>query len=310
VDMSRKLSRRDALGAGALAASVGLAGCLDALSGPSPTEQVREHEDALDRFSDVAVAVEEGYRTAATYVRDGGGVVGIPFVNPEVTELRPEQPGAVLYGLTESGQYEPFGLKWFAPTDDHDSPPTLFGTEFSGPHEGVAGLVPEHYALHVWLFRDNPDGLFATYNTDIDPPSLVDEVETVRTALSDYLVGREAEQNGYRNTEQCVSTGDGGYGVAFVREDTDWTGGTEPGTPPILLYGLTRSWTYQLLGAEWYVPAADADEAPTLFGQRFHEPAEGHSPETEQPSHYGLHAWLFGANPRGMFAPLNPAVSC
>ena len=308
--MADKLSRRDALGAGALAASVGLAGCLDAFSGPSPSEQVREHEDELDRFSDVGVAIEEGYRTAATYVRGDEGVAGIPFVKPDVTELRPEQPGAVLYGLTDAGQYEPFGLKWFASTEDYDSPPTLFGTEFSGPHEGMAGLVPEHYALHVWLFRDNPNGLFATYNPAVDPPALVDEVGAVREALSDYVTGREAEQLEYTNTEKCISTGDGGYGVVFVREGTDGSGGTDPEAPPILLYGLTRSWTYQLLGAEWYVPAADTEEPPTLFGQRFHDPADGHSPETDQPSHYGLHAWLFDANPQGMFAPLNPTVTC
>jgi len=308
--MTRRFSRRALLGSGAVAVSAGLTGCLDALSPPSPAEQLREHEESLARFSDVVTAIDEGYQTAGTYVRTDDGVLGIPFVNTDVRELDPEQPQAILYGLTAAGQYEPLGLKWFAPTEGQDGPPSLFGRELSGPYESETALIPEHYALHAWLFRENPDGLFARYNAAVDPPELVDRIEPVRATLDEYAVGSEVDGNGYTNTEKCIATGDGGYGVPFVRDGTDDTGGTDPEKPPVLLYRLTQAWTYQLVGAEWYVPVSEADEPPTLFGQRFHEPADGHSPKTDQPRHYGLHAWFFRANPRGMFTPLNPTLSC
>jgi len=305
-----RYSRRNLLRCGALAASAGAVGCLDAVSPRSPTERVRRHEDALARLGDVATAIDEEYRTAGTYVQTDEGVLGIPFVNADVEDLDPVRPQAVLYGLTETGEYEPLGLKWFVPAEGWDSPPSLFGREFGGPYENETALVPEHYALHVWLFQENPDGLFARYNAAVNPPGLVDEIAPVRTTLAEYSVGSNVAGNGYTNTEKCIATADGGYGVAFVRDGTDGTGGTDPEQPPILLYRLTQNWTYQLMGAEWYVPVSEVKEPPTLFGQSFHGPTDGHSSKTDQPDHYGLHAWFFHANPRGMFTPLNPTVSC
>jgi hypothetical protein len=310
--MTRRISRRAVLGAGAVAASVGVAGCsgVGSLVGQSPEEQVRDYESALERFTDVRTAIAEGYRTTGTYITGTDGALGVPFVNVGVSDLDPERPQAVLYTLTEDATYEAVGLKWFVPAEDRSSPPSLFGKTFSGPHTSDTSIIPEHYALHVWLYRENPDGLFARYNPALDPPDLVGRIAPVREALSEFIVGSTAVENGYTNTEMCIATGDGGYGVAFVRDGTDGSGGTDAETPPVLLYRLTENWTYQLMGAEWYVPAGETDDPPTLFGRPFHEPSTGHSPKTNQPEHYGLHAWLFRANPRGMFEPFNPTVSC
>lgn len=308
--MARRLSRREVLQAGSLAATAGVAGCsaVDSLLGPSPEEQVRNHESELQRFTDVTTALRGGYQTTGAYVRGDDGALGVPFVNPRVEDLDPETPHAVLYNLTEDGGYEAVGLKWFVAAEGRDGPPSLFGTEFSGPYPSEGTLVPEHYALHVWLFEENSAGLFARYNAAVEPPAFVDQIAPVRETLSALMVG--AEDQGYTNTDYCAGTGDGGYGYAFVRDGTDGSGGTDPQNPPILLYRFTSTWTPRLMGAEWYVPADEVDSAPTMFGRTFHGPMERHNPETNQPEHYGLHAWLFHANPRGMFAKLNPTVSC
>ncbi|MBM3520056.1 MAG: hypothetical protein FJX63_04685, partial [Alphaproteobacteria bacterium] len=56
---------------------------------------------------------------------------------------------------------------------------------------------------------------------------------------------------------------------------------------------------------------AVAKEHPTLFGQKFQGPMEGHEPLIPQMfHHYDLHAWLFRDNPEGMFSPTNPNVTC
>jgi len=308
--MTRWFSRRAVLRCGLLSASAGIAGCLDAVSPPSPAEQLQQHRSALDRLADVRTAIDEGYRTTGTYVRTEDEALGIPFLNRSVEGLDPERPQVVLYDLTQGGQYEPLGLKWFVPTEGRDGPPSLFGRSFDGPYAGETALIPEHYALHAWVFRENPDGLFARYNAAVDPPALVDTITPVREALAEYLVGNDIAGSGYTNTEMCIATDNGGYGVPFVRDRTDGAGGTDPKRPPILLYRVTQSWTYRLMGAEWYVPVSEVDEPPTLFGQPFHEPRDGHSSKTGQPDHYGLHAWFFHANPLGMFTPLNPTISC
>jgi hypothetical protein len=141
----------------------------------------------------------------------------------------------------------------------------------------------------------------------VEPPSFIDELETAWEALTPYYSGADAEENGYTNTEKCISTDDGAYGVPFV--NTDYAG-TDLQKPGILTYRLTSSWTYNLMSAEWYVPADSTDSPPSMFGKAFRGPMDGHSPESEQPAHYGLHVWLFNANPNGMFARYNPTINC
>jgi hypothetical protein len=50
------------------------------------------------------------------------------------------------------------------------SAPVLFGQTFDGPMAGHAPDMPWHYDLRVWLWRDNPDGLFAMWNPNVVCP--------------------------------------------------------------------------------------------------------------------------------------------
>ena len=67
-----------------------------------------------------------------------------------------------------------------------------------------------------------------------------------------------------------------------------------------------------VVAVEWLVPhTPDTKEAPTLFGQKFMGPMEGHEPLIPKEFvHYDLHAWLFKDNPLGMFEATNPKVNC
>jgi len=71
--------------------------------------------------------------------------------------------------------YEPAGDKlrlvaaeWFIPlATGVKERPQLFGRPFDGPMEGHHPLMPtelHHYDLHVWLYRDNPNGMFTQLN--------------------------------------------------------------------------------------------------------------------------------------------------
>ncbi len=52
----------------------------------------------------------------------------------------------------------------------HTSPPVFLNTEFNkmvdDPETEVdeAHMFAPHYDLHVWLYRDNPNGVFEQYN--------------------------------------------------------------------------------------------------------------------------------------------------
>lgn len=82
----------------------------------------------------------------------------------------------------------------------------------------------------------------------------------------------------------------------------------DPSRPEILLYAPRANGRLELVGIEYFVPAASVTTTPTLFGRTFGGPMAGHNPS--MPVHYELHAWLWAANPAGLFAPFNPNVSC
>ena len=81
--------------------------------------------------------------------------------------------------------------------------------------------------------------------------------------------------------------------------------------PQILLYAPVGN-KLELVGAEWFIPLATGVKGrPSVLGQAFDGPMEGHPP-TQPPDlhHYDLHVWLFKRNPAGLFAQFNPDVKC
>ncbi|MCA1639594.1 MAG: hypothetical protein LC768_14895 [Acidobacteria bacterium] len=48
--------------------------------------------------------------------------------------------------------------------------PSLFGRSFNGPMPGHGPGEPVHYDLHVWAWRNNPNGMFAQFNPKLSCP--------------------------------------------------------------------------------------------------------------------------------------------
>jgi hypothetical protein len=146
------------------------------------------------------------------------------------------------------------------------------------------------------------------------------ELEALRQALSKYQDYQAAVRDLYLSTVGCVHySGEkieghmeypkGAMGIHFV--NLTISGPPDPMRPNVLIYEPVGD-ELQLVGVEWLVPLTpDVKERPTLFGQSFQGPMQGHFPliPTEF-VHYDLHAWLFKDNPEGMFSPTNPAVTC
>ena len=87
-------------------------------------------------------------------------------------------------------------------------------------------------------------------------------------------------------------------------------GPPDPLKPNVLVYEPQADGKLRLVAAEWLVPLAVAKERPSLFGQPFQGPMEGHEPLIPREFlHYDLHAWLV-ENPEGTFSPTNPNVNC
>jgi hypothetical protein len=83
----------------------------------------------------------------------------------------------LLYLPTADGKLRLIGVEYFVAAADQEPPidnadtPHLFGRAFDGPMEGHGPGQPYHYDLHVWLWADNPAGLFAPFNPSLACPS-------------------------------------------------------------------------------------------------------------------------------------------
>ncbi|HEY7530244.1 MAG TPA: hypothetical protein VIC56_06170 [Gemmatimonadota bacterium] len=151
---------------------------------PAELEDVRA---ALDKYRDWTVAVHDGYFSSVgcvTYPAAGGagrvpyvaGGMGVHFLNPASigSELDPARPQILIYEPTGDG-LRLAAAEWFVPlATGVTARPALFGRDFDGPMEGHHPLMPgelHHYDLHVWLWKENPAGVFSPTNPALRCPA-------------------------------------------------------------------------------------------------------------------------------------------
>ena len=141
------------------------------------------------------------------------------------------------------------------------------------------------------------------------------ELAQVRQATAKYHNVRAAIADGYQPTDECVESPAGGMGFHYVNPALMGDPALDPRRPEVLLYAPSGNGV-KLVGVEWIklfshdpnaVPPSGTP-LPALFGQTFEGWMPGHFPG--MPWHAELHAWVWQANPKGVFAPFNPNVDC
>lgn len=154
------------------AALVGLAACDDDTL--SPEEQARrEYDRTIETvrrvtadYQDLQAALDDGFVFLhPCEERPGEGLVGAVYVHPERLMdgvIDPALPDALVYEPHESGP-QLVAAEFAMPFDlwQESRPPELLGHTFQPEEEfGV-------WALHVWVWRDNPEGMFAEANPNV-----------------------------------------------------------------------------------------------------------------------------------------------
>lgn len=117
---------------------------------------------ATARYHRVEVAMEDGFVQAEPCADPPGpGAIGIPYLNSGRLDatINLEEPEVLFYEPQKNGRLRLVGAEPVVLSEEwdeiHDEPPSLFGQEF---HENEdAGL----YGLHMWVWRHNPEGIFA-----------------------------------------------------------------------------------------------------------------------------------------------------
>ena len=138
-------------------------------------ELVKIVREATERFRNVKQAEGEGYGLLFGCVSGGDfGAMGLHFVNPKLAfdgELDARTPEIVLYEPTSNGRVRLTGADYLVIADawnaKHSSPPELNGQLFHFFESPNRFGLPPFYTLHVWAWKDNPNGTFVNWNPNV-----------------------------------------------------------------------------------------------------------------------------------------------
>ena len=170
---------------------------------PAPGEpSLDQIRAATERFRNVDVALAEGYVRDPGNICDTApmmgfpaelGAMGIHFFRPDLlgitappnprvngngTHTDFNRPAILIYEPQADGSLQlvavenlVFQASWHAA--GHREPPTIHGKRYDRMQDDPATAVDEahmfepHYDQHIWLYRENPNGMYAQFNPNV-----------------------------------------------------------------------------------------------------------------------------------------------
>jgi hypothetical protein len=140
----------------------------------APAKLVQLVRDATKRFVDVNAATAAGYQPFLGCVSGPDhGAMGFHYVNGALVGdgiLDASQPEVLIYEASNGGlqlvgvEFVVIAQTWQA---NHTTPPVLEGQTFLFVDSPNRYGLPAHYELHVWAWRDNPNGAFVDWNNKV-----------------------------------------------------------------------------------------------------------------------------------------------
>ncbi len=130
---------------------------------------------STERFKDVAVAEAEGYALQFGCVSGpDSGAMGLHYVNASLVNsgvLDATRPQIVIYEPTPGGRLRLIGADYLLLADawnaKHSGPPELMGQLFHYWETPNRFGLPAFYTLHVWAWKDNPNGAFVNWHPHV-----------------------------------------------------------------------------------------------------------------------------------------------
>ena len=157
-----------------LAASAGPQEAHDAHGNSAPAKLVQTVRTATMQFANVNAATAAGYQPLFGCVSGPDqGAMGIHYINLALYadgKLDATKPEALIYepsngGLTLVGvEYIVDAATWLS---QNSAPPMLEGQAFQLVNSPNRYGLPAFFELHVWAWRDSPNGAFVDWNTRV-----------------------------------------------------------------------------------------------------------------------------------------------
>lgn len=132
---------------------------LSLVVGAAGKSELADARKGTAKYHDVERALEDGYVATDHLVVSPRGVMGYHYVNPLLVdnEVNAATPEVLLYVPKKNGDLQLVGVEYLSVDSN-----SLFGQEFDKPSEAVP-----QYSLHVWIWKNNPQGMFAPFNPSI-----------------------------------------------------------------------------------------------------------------------------------------------
>jgi hypothetical protein len=141
---------------------------------PAPAKLVQVVRQATRQFIDVNFATAANYNPAFGCVSGPDhGAMGVHYINGDLVsdgEVDATHPEALIYEPSNGGlrlvgvEFIVDAATWMK---NHSAPPMLEGQAFQLVNSPNRYGLPAFFELHVWAWRDNPNGAFVDWNTRV-----------------------------------------------------------------------------------------------------------------------------------------------
>ena len=139
-------------------------------------------KQATVQFKDVANAGPDYVLNFGCVSGSDYGAMGLHFVNfPLVAdgEIDVTRPEILLYEPLPDGKMQLTGADYLVIAADwdakHQGPPQLMGQLFHFFESPNRFGLPPFYTLHVWAWKENPNGAFTNWNPNVSCEAFVDQ---------------------------------------------------------------------------------------------------------------------------------------
>ena len=131
---------------------------------------------ATTQYLDINSAIAAGYGPFLGCVTgQDHGAMGVHYVNGTLLsagEIDASHPQALIYEPSKEGKMRLVGVEFivFAQpwlTKNNNTPPVLEGQVFQYVDSPNRFNIPAFFELHVWAWRDNPQGEFVDWNNHV-----------------------------------------------------------------------------------------------------------------------------------------------
>jgi hypothetical protein len=139
---------------------------------PGTLKMLAELRAATAKYHKIEVAMGDGFELGSGCVSSPAGAMGFHYVNFGLVDgtYDPTQPEALLYEKDKNGKMKLVGVEFViikAPWDSENGMKPYFGNQVFDVAFAPVPLPFDNYQLHVWIWKNNPSGIFTKYNPNV-----------------------------------------------------------------------------------------------------------------------------------------------